>query len=407
MVKDAHFDETHVNRLWALVKDDFWGDVSTNGRRLLKELLEGSMEAWREEYVQAPWHQRSGERRDHCNGYYGRKRWKTPLGPLAEVRVPRCRGKGLTQYMLAKVQTGTEGMARSVIEMFLSGVSTRRIGELMERILDLPISAGQVSQIAKRLDGEVQRFHCRTLSDRYRFLLLDGIHLKSRSPPRLFRQPRKAKRRIVLVAYGVTHEGRKELIDFQVVRSESEANWTSFLWRLYRRGLTGESLELVCTDGCKGLCNAVEQVWPLVARQRCWFHRMSNVAGAVRRKDQRAVLEGLRRVYQAPNRHAAWGAFRRWARRWGESYPPVVERVENDLEELLAFFSVPEPFWRMVRTTNAIERYFREVRRRTRSVGMFVNDPSIERMVYGLCAYQNRKWENKVCREFKAARAVA
>jgi len=404
---ECELTEPRMPNRWSLVKDDFWQDLPRHGRMLLKELLEGSMRAWREEYVEVAWHQQASDRRDYCNGFYERKRWPTPLGPLPKVRVPRCRGRGLTAYMVRKVRRGTEAMADATIEMVLSGVSTRRVGELLDRVLALPISAGQVSRIAKGLDEQVRRFHSRAIPDRYVYGVLDAIHLKSRSTPRLFRQCKKVHRRTVLVFYGVTAEGIKELVDFLVARSESQANWQAFLWRVQRRGLTGDRLRLVVTDGCKGLCNAVEEVWPHVKRQRCWFHRMSNVGGRVRRRDVKSVLEGLRKVYTAEHRRSACRAFKRWADRWGETYGKVVSDVEKDLEPLLAFFGVPREHWRMVRTTNGIERCFREVRRKTRSIGTFVDDASIERLIYGLFAYQNRRWERGICKEFKRSKQAA
>ena len=146
---------------WAAVKDPdaFWGDLSRHGRRLLKELLEGTMELWRDEWVQVGWHQAAPERSTYRNGYYPRKRWPTALGRLRDVRVPRCRDPGLTQHMLARLEDHRQAFGQSVVDMLLAGVSTRRVGELLERIIDLPVSAGQVSKLAKRLDSEVRAFH--------------------------------------------------------------------------------------------------------------------------------------------------------------------------------------------------------------------------------------------------------
>ena len=159
--------------------------------------------------------------------------------------------------------------------------------------------------------------------------------------------------------------------------------------------------------GCGGLIAAVQEVYPFVPRQRCWFHKMQNVATKVRRKDQPAVLRALRPVYQAANRRAAERAAEAWAAVWRDRYPDAVVCVAQDLPELLAFYDVPEAQRRMVRTTNPIERRFREVRRRTDSIGTFVNDASIERIVYGLVAYYNAKYATRVCREFRKVPCVA
>ena len=409
---DGHFDERNVHELWALVKDpeEFWGDLGVQSRHLVKTLVEDSMLAWREGYVDAGWHENApGQRRDHCNGFYVRKQWPTEVGGLEHVRVPRCRNKGLTQWMKAKVGDGLNQVADQVIEMFLAGVSTRRVGEILQRITGLSLSAGSVSDLTGKLDAQVHAFHARPLEDRYVYLFLDGVYLKARrtkvSPTRgANRKPRK---RIVLVAYGVTVQGGKELIAFVVVDGESQKACEDFLWNLYHRGLRGAALRLIVSDRSGGLTAAAEQVYPAVAKQGCWFHKMANVSNKVRKAERGACLRGLRAVYDASCRKKAEGAYRTWAGRWRRVYPDAVRCVEKDLDRLLAFYGVPQAHWKMVRTTNGIERCFREVRRRTNSVGTFLNDGSISRLVYALFEYMNRKRAGKVCKEFKAAAVAA
>jgi len=411
-MRDCHFDEHNVQQLWAMVKDPeaLWGDLGAGSRRLLKELLEGSMKLWREQYVEVAWHQNAPDRRqDYCNGFYRRKQWPTVVGPLENVRVPRCRSKGLTQLMKSKVGDGLNQVSDQVIEMFLAGVSTRRVGEILERITGLSISAGSVSTLARKLDQQVRAFHTRTLPDAYRYLFLDGLYLKARgekvSPTR---RRSRTRRRIVLVAYGVTTEGIKELIAFRIADAESAKTCEDFLWNLYHRGLKGTKLGLICADRGGGLNAAADQVYPFVAKQGCWFHKMANVAKNVKVKDRRLCLSGLRGVYDATDRATAVKAFKKWKATWGEAYPKAVACVDKDIDRLLAFYAMPPSHWKMVRTTNAIERSFREVRRRTDSIGTFLDDASISRVIFALFDYLNRKRAGKVCREFKqSARKVA
>ena len=390
---------------WSMVKspEEFWGDLSGHTRRLLKELMEGTMEVWRDQYVAADWHQPGDpDRRGQRNGYYTRKSWPTALGPLVQVRVPRCRQPGLTQTMFERLHDHRQELGDSVVQMLLAGVSTRRVGELLDRIIGLPVSAGQVSNLAKRLDSQVAAFHRRPLPDDVRYLLLDAIHLKARGTPRLIATAlRKSRKRVVLVAYGINTRGIRQILDFRIASSESEAAWRQFLWGLYRRGLEGERLQLITTDGHGGLAAAVEDVWPLVRRQRCWFHKMQNVSAHLKRKDRAAVLGGLRAVYAAESRAAAEKAYARWADRWRGLYPKAVACVAKDLELLLAVFALLPEHRKMMRTTNGIERRFREVRRRTRSIGTFVDDASIERIIFGLVSYFNAKDQHQVCRAFR------
>ena len=409
---EADFDHvrTTMPNPWSLVKspEEFWGDLSTHGRRLLKELLEGTMELWRDQWIEVEWHQPAARRKSYRNGYYRRTRWATALGTLRDVRVPRCRDSGLSRHMFARLEDQRAVIGQSVVEMLLAGVSTRRVGELLKRIIDLPISAGQVSKLAKRLDAEVRVFHTRPIADDFAYLLLDAVHLKARGTPRLFPTGlRRTRKRVVLVAYGISAGGIKQIIDFRLATGETRAAWENFLTSLSRRGLQGRELRLITTDGGGGVIAGVEAAYPHVARQRCWFHKMQNVAARLRKKDQAEVLDGLRVVYSAATRRSAVRAYHAWAKRWHARYPAAVECVDRDLEDLLAVFGVPVAQRRMVRTTNGIERCFREVRRRTRSIGTFVNDASIERIVYGLVAYHNAKYATRICREFKKLNRVA
>ncbi len=402
--------ESRMPNLWSLVKapEEFWGDLSTHGRRLLRELLEGTMEIWRDEWVEADWHQPTPDRDALRNGYYRRKRWVTALGPLENVRVPRCREAGLTRRMFERLEDHREALGDSVVNMLLAGVSTRRVGELLERIIDLPISAGQVSRLAKRLDAEVRAYHSRRISDGYVYLLLDAIRLKARGVPRLFQTGlRRTRQRVVLVAYGVRREGIREIIDFRLAAGETRAAWEHFLLGLYRRGLEGQFLRLIVTEGGGGVIAGVEAAYPHVPRQRCWFHKMQNVSAKLKKRDRPKVLRGLREVYTAPTRRAAVRAYQAWARQWLAEYEAAVRCADRDLVELLAVFDLPPDHRRMMRTTNGIERCFREVRRRTRSIGTFVNDASIERIVYGLVAYHNAQYANRICPAFRKVRYVA
>lgn len=397
--------------LWSLVKDpdEFWADLRPNTLRMLKQTLQDSMLAWRAGYVQADWGQADPGRRDQCNGFYTRKVWPTVMGPLEQVRVPRCRHKGLTERMKAKVGDGLNQVADEVTAMLIGGVSTRKVGELMEKIIGLPVSAAAASQLAKKLDGEAARFHSRPLKDEYVYLRLDGIHLKARgekvSPTR--RRKFKPRKRIVLVAYGVTERGINELIGFKIADGESAEACGTFLWNLYRRGLEGAKLKLIVSDRGGGFRAAAEEVYPSVPKQACWFHKIKNVLAHVRKSDQAECVRGLRAIYDAANAKAARSAWRDWHRRWRDKYPKAVVCVEKDLEQLLAVYALPKAHRQMMRTTNAIERCFREVRRRTDAIGTFLDDASINRLVYGLFAYLNAKRAGVICKAFKESKLAA
>ena len=187
--------------------------------------------------------------------------------------------------------------------------------------------------------------------------------------------------------------GKKEIIDFRLARSESADEWESFLTDLTRRGLAGDKTEVISVDGGPGLISAVRSVYPLIPLQRCWAHKMRNILDKVRKIDQEEVKRGLVRVYTAQNMKKARTAAKQWANAWNTIYPAAVKCLQNDLDDLLTCFLFTDPIFRKrIRTTNAIERVFREVRRRTRPMGVFENRTSMERILYAVFLYENIRY---------------
>ncbi len=169
----------------------------------------------------------------------------------------------------------------------------------------------------------------------------------------------------MMVAHGVRRDGSRQLPAFQRSLRESQAVWEGLLEDLYRRGLEGTHLALIVTDGCPGVAAAIQVVYPRVAHQRCWVHKMRNILEKVRKRDYDPVKADARAIYLARDRAAARDAFDQFRQRWRSDYPTVVKQLERDLPELQSFFSFPKHPWRQLRTTNLIERVFVEVRRRT------------------------------------------
>ncbi len=270
-----------------------------------------------------------------------------------------------------------------ILACFVLGLSTRKVGEALRPILGARVSPATVSRVAQTLDQAVAAFHRRPLANRYRVLLLDGVVLTRKSGAG-------ARRRPVLVALGITGDGRKEILDFRLAPAESQPAWEAFLNDLYARGLTGEGLTLIVTDGGAGLLAALPLVYPRVRVGRCWAHKTRNVLDKVRDADRERVKRDLHRISHALDRTAARAAARRFVTRWHRCYPAAVRCLQPDLEELLAFFAFDDLVWRKAaRTTNAIERRFREVRRRTRPMGVFSDRTSMERILFAVFTYEN------------------
>jgi transposase-like protein len=360
--------------------------------RIVKHLLEDAMEMELLEQLRAGKYRRTELRRGYRNGYRSRS-LLTELGLVEHIRVPRDREGAYQTEVLPRYQRRQKRVNRMVREMFLSGVSTRKVRDVIEPLLGEGVSAQTVSRICRSLDAEVRRYHARPLQDQYEYLFFDGIVLRVKGAAGV-------KRRLVLCAYGIRHDGVRELIDFRQARSESEAQWLAFINNLYQRGLTGAQLGLVTTDGCVGLHNALDTVYPYVPRQRCWAHKMRNVAAKLPRRIQDLALAGAKTIYQAPTRREATIRFRQWAALWRERAPKAVTCIEEDLDELLPFLDCPKIHWKKVRTTNAIERAFREVRRRTRPMSCFQNPASVDRIIFGVISHLNKNWKDTPLSEF-------
>src|SRR5439155_1210129 len=194
-----------------------------------------------------------------------------------------------------------------------------------------------------------------------------------------------------------TRSGCPSLLLSRYQRRQASVN--ELVREAFLRGFEGRHLRLIVTDGSTGLAAALALVYPQVPQQRCWAHKLRNIADKVPKKEGSCVREAAA-IYQAANRREALAAYRAWAQKWRPTRPRAVASLERDLDELLNFFAVPQAHWRKVRTTNVIERCFREVRRRTRPISSFTNSASCDRIIFGVISHLNRAWETKPLKQF-------
>jgi putative transposase len=372
---------------WKGVKgeEEWWGDIDERIMKMVRTLLETSLESELLEELQASPYQRTEVRKGYRNGYYERDLY-SQYGVIKALRIPRSRD-GFNSQIIPRYQRKVKRIDQMVRNMFLAGVSMRRVGEVLSNLWERSISAQTVSRICKSLDREVTAFHRRILQDRYLYLFFDGISMKVKGASQVHKKQ-------VLVAYGITLAGQKEIIAFRQASSESESQWEALLRDLYQRGLSGENCRLVATDGCAGLHAALDAVYPFILRQRCWAHKLRNVSNRIRRKDVTECMAEAKKIYLASNRREAVKVFNNWKVRWLERYPDAVKCLERDLDELLNHMSCPLAHRIKVRTTNVIERSFREVRRRTRTISCFTNGASVDRIVFGVMSHLNQSWKN-------------
>ena len=377
-------------RLQAAKSEFFFEDLDELMKERHRQFLEELMGYERQCFLQAHPYQRCEQRVDQANGFYERK-LTTRLGVLA-LQVPRTRSGQFRTQVLSRYQRREPVIDQALKEVFLLGVSTRQSGRALATLVEEAVSASTVSAVAKALDASVLHFHRRRLSDEYRYLVLDGVSVR-------IRLVGKVQRRMVLCAYGVTRQGKRELIDFQVVKAEGEDTWYGFLWNLWSRGLHGEFLELIATDGQPGLIRALGRLWAAVPHQRCWAHKLRNLENKLK-ASQKPCLEEAKLIYQAAHRTAAIARFRKWKARWHKQAPKAVACLEEDLEELLAFFDCPKAHWKRLRTTNVIERLFVEVRRRIRTMCAFTTRSSCERILYSVFERMNTHWSRHPLPDF-------
>jgi len=398
--------DSNVSQRWKRVKDfvenctdaNFWVDIKKHTRSLLKDTMEISMDWEMIQHIGNESYKRTNPRTDSRNGYYYRN-LDTEFGPIDELTVPRSRLGLFKTKVFQRYQRRQSAVNEAICNVFLAGVSTRDVSSAIKPLLETSFSASCVSRITKSLDVKVKEFHKRDILDEYQFLFLDGIILSVKGSLG-------AVKKLVLAAYGITVFGKKELISFRIASSESEASWEAFLNDLQKRGLKGENLKLIITDGCKGLHAALDTVYAYTKRQHCWVHKLRNVAKYLKKSDEKEVLAEAKKIYKADTKREAVNLFRLWKKHWYKKYPKAVKCIERDLDQLLAFLEIPLPeeykslIRKRIRTTNVIERAFREVRRRTRPMSCFTNQDSVNRIIYAIFNRLNNKWKVKLLREF-------
>ena len=371
--------------VWEEVRgeESAWGEFRRQTSRNLKWFVEQSLADAVKRKVGVGWHARSDGRQGYRNGSY-RRTLVTPYGTV-EIDVPRLREGAYEHGLFDRNGLLTSEVRELILETYLAGASQRRVGEVLEKVLGYKVSASTVSSICKGLDKLVRQYWRSEVGDEWKYLILDSIVVKNRGVM-------KSEKRFVVVALGVSTSGKRRILSFKQVESESEVCCQSFVDDLVERGLVGENLELITTDGSPGLVAAVRTAWPDARRQRCWVHKLRNIASKLRRKNQKACLDQAKLIYLAKNWTEARQRSIAWINRWGAEEPKAVACLQKDIDEMLEVFWIPPEERIRFRTTNAIERVFREVRRRTRTISCFTNRRSVDRMLYAVLTYQNRKW---------------
>ena len=332
-------------------------------------------------------YERTGERRGYRNGHY-RRRLLTRYGEMADVAVPRAEEGGMEFETLGRYQRRQLEIDKILGQLFLAGISTRRLRRLSEELYGRRISAATISKMTAHLAGELEQYRTAPIVDEeVEFLFLDGIAERVRELG--------MERKILLCALGMTAAGKKRILGFRLVDAEDTASWKALLMELKARGLTGKHLRLITVDGCPGLLAALKEIYPFQKVQRCIAHRLRNVVVKLKRHQRGPVMAECKQIFAAPSKPEAIRRFRAWAQHWQVEAERAVRCLEKDFYHLLHYYAFPSELWKKIRTTNILERTFREYRRRTRPMQVFPNPESAERIYYGVTDYLNQNWEER------------
>jgi putative transposase len=365
-----------VNELKAVIASD-------------QDLIRGIVQIAVQEFLEAEMNQalgaakgeRSEGRLGYRSGHYPRK-LITRAGTL-ELRVPQDRQGRFSTEIFSRYQRSEKALVAALIEMYVQGVSTRKIKAVSEELCGHEFSASTISELNATLDEELEKFARQRLEGEYPYLILDARYEKVREAGVI-------RSRAVLVAIGIDTEGRRRIIGVELAGRESATSWRDFLLGLKARGFAG--VRVAISDDHPGLKRAIAEVLPEAAWQRCYVHFLRNALDHLPRKAADDCLTELRWLYDRRDAAEARLHLRAWLERWTSKYPRLCAWVEESIEETWTFYRQPREHHKHIQSTNLLERLNQELKRRTHVVRIFPNDASCLRLIRALASEQHEEW---------------
>jgi transposase-like protein len=368
-------------------------------RGLLERALQQILEAEMSGFLGAENYERNPMRRGWRNGYKPRT-LKTRVGKL-ELMVPQDREGQFQTELFERYQRSEKAFVAAMLQMYVEGVSTRKVTEITEALCGLEVSKSQVSALTQKLDAEIDEWRTRRLTEAYPYLIFDARYEKVRRGGAVVSQG-------VLVAIGISAAGYREALGSWVAESESEASWGKVFAELKQRGLSGVSY--VVSDDHKGMVKAIERhfqgrgpqrqvfvagvegaVW-----QRCQVHFVRNALALCSRQQRPMVLRLMKAVTEAPTRESAKAALALAVAELEKKAPKVARLLEESGEEILGVYALPEGHRKRMRTTNMLERQNQELKRRTRVIRVFPHEQSLLRLIAALLMETNQEWMGRI-----------
>lgn len=350
-------------------------------KTLVSETLQQTLEAEMDEALAAEKSERTPNRLGYRAGYYGRT-LVTRVGKI-ELRVPQDRQGRFRTEVFERYQRSEKALVMAMMEMYLQGVSTRKVKAVTEELCGHEFSSSTVSRIVARLDEELANFARRRLEEEYPYLILDARYEKVREDGAVRSQA-------VLIAIGIDWEGRRNVLAVELANRESASSWKELLTSLRDRGLRG--VQLAISDDHAGLKRAIREVLPEAIWQRCYVHFLRNALDYLPRKANDDCLMELRWLYDRRNVEEARRDLTAWLAKWTKRYPKLCVWVEENIEETLSFYRLPRQHHKNLKSTNMLERIMEEIKRRTLVVRIFPNAPSCLRLVRALTVEMHENW---------------
>ena len=350
-------------------------------KALMKEALQEVLEGEMTEFLGAAPSERSETRSGYRAGYYHRG-LVTRIGKL-ELRVPRDRSGEFSTALFERYARSEKALVAALAEMYVQGVSTRKVKAITEELCGHSFSASAISAINKSLDEALERFAGRQLEEAYPYVILDARYEKVREDGVI-------RSMAVQIAIGINWEGQRQVLAVETANRESQSSWKDFLLRLKERGLTG--VEFVVSDDHAGLKKAISEVLCEAAWQRCYVHFLRNALDYLPRKADDDCLQELRWIYDRRDLQEANRDLAAWITKWQGKYPKLVDWAESNIGETLSFYRLPRAHHKHLKSTNMLARLNEEIKRRTRVVRIFPNTESCLRLIRALCVETHETW---------------
>ncbi len=340
----------------------------------MRVLIEEVMREELEQCLGAAWGECTPERKGYRNGSYTRD-LVTKTGRIEDLSVPRDREGQFQTQVFERYSRYEPEVAEALTEMFVSGTSTHKVGKVAEKLMGVAPSASAVSRLNQTLTEQFETWRERPLLTHYRILYLDGIHFT-------VRHGEKTDSTIILTALGVDLEGNKDVLALRACAEEDKDGWSCLLQDLRRRGAT--QMDLIVTDGHDGLLSAVSALFPATLRQRCLVHKQRNVMNAIAHREQKEVATELAGIWKSASKEEALTQLAAFKGKYHLRYPEAIRSLSEDEEHLLTFYAFPPVMHRYIRSTNAIESLFSNVRGRTDQIDAFTTETSCLTIVWAV-----------------------